>query len=211
MKCPHCLESFFEELKSHYLDQDRNGASWQVYYCVCPSCGHLIIKLGYREKGNLAFKVRLVHPQGISRTPIPEEVPLKFAEDYKEACLILNDSPKASAALSRRCLQLILREKAGTKSKDLFDQIQEVLDSQLLPSYLSDNLDAVRVVGNFGAHSTKSKNTGEIIAVEPEEAEWNLDIIEGLFDFYFVQASKMLERKSKINIKLEEAGKPLLK
>jgi len=80
---------------------------------------------------------RLVRPKAISRGDAPQELPDKYKEDYLEACLVLADSPKASAALSRRCLQNLLREEAKTTAKDLFDQIQEVLDSGKLPSNLS--------------------------------------------------------------------------
>ena len=45
-----------------------------------------------------------------ARPPVPKEVPSHIAEDYKEAALVLNFSPKSSAALSRRCLQAVLRE-----------------------------------------------------------------------------------------------------
>ena len=82
-------------------------------------------------------------------------IPAEFTNDYKEACLVFSDSPKASAALSRRCLQNLLREKAGTTKKDLSEQIQEVLDSSSLPTYLSESLDAVRNIGNFAAHPEK--------------------------------------------------------
>ena len=54
---------------------------------------------------------QLVRPKGISRAPLPPEVPSEFTKDYQEACLVLTDSPKASAALSRRCLQNLLREE----------------------------------------------------------------------------------------------------
>ncbi len=40
-------------------------------------------------------------------------------------------------------------------------------------------IDAVRVIGNFAAHPIKSKSTGEIVDVEPGEAEWNLNTLEG--------------------------------
>ena len=38
----------------------------------------------------------------------------------------MTESAKASAALSRRCLQNLLVEKAGVKKKDLFDQIHRL-------------------------------------------------------------------------------------
>jgi hypothetical protein len=60
-------------------------------------------------------------------------VPDTFKQDFLEACEVLELSPKAGAALSRRNLQAILREKANTKKKNLADQIKEViaLDAKL--------------------------------------------------------------------------------
>jgi siderophore synthetase component len=130
---------------------------------------------------------------------------------FKQACLVLPLSTKASAALSRRCLQGVLRDKAQTKSKDLADQIDELIDSKAVPAYIAEELHAVRNIGNFAAHPTKSKNTGEIVDVEEGEAEWNLDVLESVFDFYFVQPALAAKRKASLNQKLKEAGKPEIK
>lgn len=142
---------------------------------------------------------------------VPPEVASQFAEDYLEAARVLNTSPKASAALSRRLLQQLLEEKGGMKSSELGQQIQQVLDSKALPSYLAEAIDAVRWVGNFAAHPIKSKDTGKITPVEPGEADWLLDVIEGLFDFYFVQPVRLGKRRDALNEKLKSAGRPLLK
>jgi len=215
MKCPHCLENFFEEWEEKKIGSDEEG-TWRIKYCTCPSCKKLIIKLEETHTSNrpphsLLRREYLVRPKAISRAPLPPEVPEKFANDYKEACLVVTDSPKASAALSRRCLQNLLREKAGTTKKNLADQIQEVIDSNQLPSYLLEGLDAIRNIGNFAAHPIKSKSTGEIVEVEPGEAEWNLDILERLFDFYFVQPEILKKKREKLNQKLKDAGKPPMK
>ena len=126
-----------------------------------------------------------------------------------EACLVLADSPKASAALSRRCLQHILREKAKVKiPNDLGKAIAEVVADPGVPTDISMSLDAVRNIGNFSAHPNKSMNTGEIVAVEPGEAEWCLEVIEILFDFYFVRPADIERRTIALNQKLTETGKP---
>ena len=153
----------------------------------------------------------MAYPRGLAREPVPSDVPKDFAEDYLEACVVLNDSAKASAALSRRCLQRLLREKAGTTKRDLAEQIQEVLDAKVLPSYLADDLDAVRNIGAFATHPIKSTSTGEIVDVEPNEAEWGLTILEGLFDFYFVQPATQQRRRDGLNAKLADAKKPPMK
>ena len=135
-------------------------------------------------------------------------MPSEFAEDYAEACLVLADSPKASAALSRRCLQHILREKAGVKPGTLFDEIQQVLDSNRLPSDIAESVDYIRNLGNFAAHPAKSASSGEIVPVEPGEAEWCLDVIEVLHDFYFVRPDNIKRRREALNQKLADSGKP---
>ena len=215
MKCPHCLENFFEswELLSPSTLKDLKDidCNWALKYSRCPSCKRLIILLSKYSPAGTFLSSQLVRPKSFSRSPLPSEVPPEFSEDYKEACLVLSDSPKASAALSRRCLQNLLREMAKTKNKDLSDQIEEVIDSKQLPSHLSEGIDAVRNIGNFAAHPIKSKSTGEIVDVEPGEAEWNLDILEGLFDFFFVQPETLKKKREKLDQKLKDAGKPPMK
>ena len=140
--------------------------------------------------------------------PLGPEVPGDHAENYREASWVFPDSPKASAALSRRALQGLLREVGNVKPSDLSNEIEQVLKIGGLPSHLADAIDAVRNIGNFAAHPVKSSNTGEIVDVEPGEAEWLLDVLEGLFDFYFVQPAILERKRVALNKKLAEAGKP---
>jgi hypothetical protein len=176
----------------------------------CPECNEAIISLirGFPENG-IPDSLTLVYPNAKTR-PVPAEVTNPYKQDFIEACKVLADSPKASAALSRRCLQDILRNIAGIKGKSLQDEIEQAIASGRLPSHICEDLDAVRVIGNFSAHPTKSTATGEIIEVEPDEAEWNLDVLELLFDFYFVQPAISARRKAAVNVKLKAAGKPEL-
>jgi Domain of unknown function (DUF4145) len=218
MKCPHCAVAIHVDIKSYslgafpnYRDGDQirpMGISWTATMQRCPACNDDIITV-FREVGQTRQKVLVAYPQGASR-PISDSVGEPFRTDFEEACKVIKFSPKASAALSRRNLQNILREKAGTKSKDLYDQIEEVIAAGKIPSNVADDLHAVRVIGNFAAHPMKSTNTGEIVEVEAGEAEWNLDVLEGLFDLYFVQPALSAKRKADLNKKLTDAGKPPL-
>ncbi|MCU1308972.1 MAG: hypothetical protein JWO20_97 [Candidatus Angelobacter sp.] len=210
MKCPHCTKGIHSKLSSVALGNGDRNHYWAAFYEVCPECGHLIIWLGRGSSSNVEPDM-LVYPRGTSRPPLPPEVPERFGRDYVEASLVLADSPKASAALSRRTLQNILREKAKVTAGNLSSEIDKVLSSGSLPSYLSSSIDAIRTLGNFAAHPTKDTNTGEIVEVEPGEAEWLLDVLEGLFDFYFVQPVIIQKKKDRLNVKLTSAGKPLLK
>jgi hypothetical protein len=176
----------------------------------CPHCFEAIIFLQrvFADNAEMGPKT-LVYPLTAER-PVPSEVPDPYRQDFVEASRVLPISPKASAALSRRCLQAVLREQAKTKAKDLFDQIEEVTNSGKLPSHVADDLHAVRNIGNFAAHPLKSTSSGAIIDVEAGEAEWNLDVLELLFDFYFVQPAISLKRRAELNKKLTAAGKPTI-
>jgi hypothetical protein len=222
MKCPHCRIAFYAKSNPSLLGQDVTG-TWQVDFIECPSCNNAIITLinGSMSKtpnGAMGFTFEIIPeriiaawPRTSLRPPCPQEVPNELADDYKEACLVLTDSPKASAALSRRCLQNLLRDAAKVKYGDLANEIQQVLESNSLPTYIAEAIDAVRNIGNFAAHPMKSRTTGDIVPVEPEEASWNLNVLETLFDFYYVQPVQLLTKKLLLNQKLQELGKPPMK
>jgi len=107
-------------------------------------------------------------------------------------------------------LQHLLRLQGFTQH-DLAKAIDAALAPKVMPGPLARNLDAIRNIGNFAAHPTKDTNSGAIVEVEPEEAEWNLDVLTGLFDFYYVQPAHDQARIDVLNVKLQAAGKPPMK
>lgn len=217
MKCPHCLVSIHIDPEFTMIGQTHKGTkSLFVGFQRCPECNKHIVWLDETDDFRVlphrnSWNLKMVYPRSASRSPLPPEVTGPIAEDYKEACLVLADSPKASAALSRRCLQTLLHEKAGVEHRDLGKDIQEVLDLGKLPPHLAESIDAIRTIGNFAAHPIKSTSSGEIVDVEPGEAEWMLDALEGLIDFYIVQPANTQRKRDELNKKLRDAGKPPLK
>lgn len=203
MKCPHCLIHIHPEFQDAPLNngmwvgrENKFETYWQSSHMVCPSCQKAIIFLSKKVGSNTRWNSVLVNPLNSGRPSAPAEVPQVLADDYNEAGCVLTLSPKASAALSRRCLQHLLNLQ-GFKQHELSKAIDEAINK--LPSNLASNLDAVRQIGNFAAHPIKDKNFGEIVDVEPEEAEWNLEVLEGLFDYYYVQPTKDQARRNALN------------
>jgi hypothetical protein len=145
-----------------------------------------------------------IWPRGASR-PVPPEVPESYAGNFREACLVLPNSANASAAISRRCLQSLLVNEGGAKKRGLENQIEEVVASEQLRPQLADNLHYVRKVGNLAAHETKNKHTGEVVDATREEAEWLLEVLEGLFDHYFVEPRREQARREKFDARIASA------
>lgn len=221
MRCPHCGIGYFKKFKRFAIGVDIEGP-WNYLADICPECKKLILCLEYEKNlknttwsekdiTSLPPKIAAFHMEipgrfmvkpsfGCGRPPCPPEVPKEFAEDYNDACNILRISPRASAALSRRCLQHILRERAGVKHGRLKAEITEAKEKESFPSYITKVIDAPRKLGNLSAHPNYDEE-GMIIDVEPSEAEWVLDIIEMLLDHYFVKPAEADRRVEELNKK----------
>jgi hypothetical protein len=118
-------------------------------------------------------------------------VPAPLVKDYEESCAIVAQSPKASATLARRCLQGMIRDFCSITEGTLHAEIQRLkkqVEAGTAPRQVSDEsieaIDAVRQIGNIGAHFEKDINL--IIEVEPEEALALISLTELLFQEWYV-------------------------
>jgi hypothetical protein len=208
MQCPHCSIHFHDNwLRGHF---SRNGQSleWNYETARCSECKKLIIRIDHDDSPDEKL---MIFPLASTRGPTPKEVPKTIAADYEEACRVLSISPKASAALSRRCLQNLLRAN-GYKAKDLSKEIDLLLDEtdakKAIPDSLRVTIDAIRNFGNFSAHPVTDLTTQQIIDVEDHEAEFCLEVLEEAFQHFYVRPAQALRRKAALDAKLSKAGKP---
>lgn len=197
--CPYCRqvatitkENISSDLHAFY-NKNKTGSNLAIwtFVTVCPNsaCREYTIeaalyranwKDGWKTTGDPLLKWNL-KPQSAAK-PFPEYIPEPLRRDYEEACLIASLSPKASATLPRRCLQGIIRDFWGISKPRLIDEIAEL--SGKVDSTTWAAIDAVRGIGNIGAHMEKDINL--IIDVEPEEANLLIHLIEVLFEEWYV-------------------------
>ena len=218
MKCPHCSVTVHVNWVKGTILPDL-GFTWGWQAGNCPACKKVIIYIqrvvsavgpvtGATRHGASEPR-RLVQPRFPARSELGAGVPDELKLDYLEACAVLGISPKASAALSRRILQSVLQQQGYTKHR-LVDQVEDVLNetdsSKALPNDLRNNVDVIRKFGNFSAHETIDRATAEIIGVEPEEAEWCLELVEMLFDHYYIRPAANEARLTEFNDRLQQAG-----
>ena len=133
-------------------------------------------------------------------------VPEAYAQDYIAASVILDDTPKASAGLSRRILADLLRDYGNHSQRNISDQINSFIGDLKNPRHLRENLHTLREMGDFAAHTQKDV-AGMIIDVNRDEAEWTLNVLDGLFDYYIVSPAKDAEMRSKFGEKIKRAGR----
>lgn len=96
--------------------------------------------------------------------------------------------------------------------KDLAQQIDAVLAEpdarKALPSGVHLIVDAIRNFGNFAAHKITDQTTLQVIDVEPAEADYCLDVLDSIFDHYYVKPAQAKAIKAALDVKLAAAKKP---
>lgn len=226
MKCPHCSIHFHDNWSGDHVPRGANyisykgiksgNAYWFFRTAHCPNRKDITIEIGPATGNGDQINAgwRRVYPVGANRGPVPPEVPPDIAKDYIESCNVLPISAKASAALSRRCLQNMLHA-GGYRARDLAKEIDLLLNEpdpkKALPHRLRETVDAIRNFGNFSAHPIDDKTTLQVIDVEPHEAEWCLEVIEELFEHFYVGPAAAKAKKDALNAKLAAGGKPAAK
>lgn len=211
--CPYCThkctigDSNYDD-QTHVFDLSnkyKNKLGLRTFIIVCPNpeCEEITIdgflyksaqSRGYSydqpHDSNYIQKWKLL-PHSHAK-PFPSYIPEPILSDYNEACAISDLSPKASATLARRCLQGMIRDYWGVKGKNLFEEINSLKDKVTLE--VRQSLDAVREIGNIGAHMEQDINV--IIDVDADEAKILIELLEILFEEWYIARH---ERNSKLS------------
>lgn len=218
--CPYCnrpttitdKDYHRQQVVSNVYGSDTNRVANYIETIVCPNpkCRRTTLSLEmwpvewsgatYRAIGDSPLLSWPLLPRSRARQ-YPAYVPTAIKEDYEEAHLIINQSPKASATLARRALQGIIRNFYGAPPGNLYDEINWAEKNGPMEPSLVRAVHAVRDVGNIGAHM--SKDIDVIVPVDPGEADALLHLIELLIDETYVARQ---DRESKVNAVLEIAA-----
>jgi hypothetical protein len=177
--------------------------------CPNEACQEILVSAQrvVRERGSndLQYGKWFAVPRKPSPRPIDPLVKDPFRFDYLEASVILEDSPRTSAMLARRILADLLEEYGHVqRSLKLSKMIDNFVESGQHPSYVTENLHYLREIADFGAHTQKDE-LGNIVDVEPNEAEWTLNVVDTLFDYFIVGPEKDKMRRGAFDKKVAAA------
>lgn len=152
----------------------------QIDFYKCPNCEKYSIFAN--GLGSDVEKISSSLQPKSSAKQFPDYIPEAIRQDYEEACAIVSLSPKASATLSRRCLQGMIRDFWGISKARLIDEINELQNK--IPAQQWKVIDGIRRIGNIGAHMEKDINL--IIDIEPDEAKKLIKLIEHLLEQWYI-------------------------
>lgn len=203
--CPFCEHTFKLDERTHSVDSsqfsyhdDKGKYQWDHDYSLnvdfykCPNCDVISSKLEY-SGSKLPEKTFNIFPPNSAKR-FPSYIPMSIRQDYEEAYSILDLSPKASATLSRRCIQGMIHDKWKIKLKNLNQEITALMD-KIDPSLWSA-INSLRELGNIGAHMEKDINI--IVEIDAGEAEKLLKLVEILFKEWYIVPHERNELLSNI-------------
>lgn len=170
-----------------------------VQFVVCPNpeCRKLSLSVSLHDLkvvGNRSYTGKLIRTWPLlppSRAlSFPVAIPASILEDYHEACLTIDQSPKAAAALSRRCLSGMLRDFWQVQPGSLSDEFRQVKGG--VDPLTWEAIESVRKNGMIGARM--ESQGAEILDTEPGEAKMLIGLIETLMVDWYVGREERRKR-----------------
>ena len=113
-------------------------------------------------------------------------MPGEIAREFKEARGVLNDSPRAAAALLRLSLEKLM-EELNADGDTLYNQIGSLVEDGTIDPMIQQACDSVRVFGNESVHP------GTII-----EMEDNQEAASTLFEMINLIVDETISRKKDV-------------
>ena len=210
--CPYCCTCAlfeFSDLRKVGLIEIRESI------CPNPSCSKVIIQVREVDTSLIpkslgGFKLQQCLSDWVTVWPkirvlcSDEKIPSEIRKDLNEAYSIIEITPDAAAALTRRALERSLRKYLKLTGKDLYKLIEKSKD--ILHPRIFKLLDTVREFGNFGAHLNEDDN-GECLFVEHKEADFAIQAVKELVNEEFVNKHKADEMIEQLKAKKESVKK----
>lgn len=169
-----------------------------IIVCPNPDCREKTITVNLFNVDYNGGNSRPIHYWALlpesSAKPFPKYIPYAIRTDYEEACLIKDKSPKASATLSRRCLQAMIRDFWGVEGETLYTEFQALEDK--IEPMIWTAIKSVQEVGKIGANMKEDINF--IVDVEPEEVGMLIGLIEILLEEWYIRSHERELRMKKI-------------
>jgi hypothetical protein len=212
--------AYYEDADTEMKASEHGGAArafvsldWML--CGNMACRELIVRIHERTARYgepfpiMTTETWVARPRAGATRSIDPSVSDKYRRDFSEAVEILNRSPRMSAVMARRILADLLEEYDGRTDWGLDDRVRKFVEDRSHPLSIRENVEHLLKAGDFGAHK-KTNDQDVIIEIDTVEAEWTLDLVERLFDYFIVQKAKDAAMRARIEQKVKDAGdKPI--
>lgn len=191
VRCNVYAKQFWSTLKTDYRTKSSGPIAVPVLKTKNPLHNtelpesYVVSKCDHCNEFTVWHDSKIIFPRSTSVEVPNEDLTEEIKVLYNEAATILNDSPRAAAALLRLSLQLLLKEVGG-KGRNIDVDIKVIVANGIDPQ-IQKAMDIVRIFGNNGAHP------GEIQLKEDPT------LVKKMFELINFIATKMITSKREID------------
>lgn len=185
--CPFCgcRQAYTNSYSSNYITyQNMRNSNYSysaisIYHCKCTKkdCNRITV---FAINDDSTKQWDLI-PEMVYNH-YPDYIPQQIRNDYEEASIIIDRSPKAAATLLRRCLQGMIHDFWNIRQKNLNAEITALKDKISATQWAA--IDGLRSIGNIGAHMEYDVNL--LIEIDSSEATELQRLIELLINKWYI-------------------------
>lgn len=200
------LENIHDDMKERVVIIQR--------VCANDECGKAhydFVLKSYEDWPHLAQTYAKVYYPKAGKQPekFPSYVNKLVSRDYQEAFLIQDISPRASAMLSRRCLQLMIKDLWPEKfsGNAILNEMIKAIQPEI-PTEINEALKAIQQIGNDATHP--QKDLLDDVEITHEIAQIMTQSIAILIREWYIVPHERKERLRKIkqaNDKIKQGKK----
>jgi hypothetical protein len=191
--CPHCGNRSPQKLLH---EQYGSGVGWSLtddeevdfevayFVALCETCDGILVYRAVDEIPDAKHFTAcdLVFPQS---GELHKSIPVGVAKIYGEAARIKMIAPNAFAVQIRRALEAVCEDR-GAQSGNLQKRLKDLSERGEIPTVLAQVSDALRLLGNVGAHATaNSIRPWQVYAID--------DFFRAIVEYVYVAPSKLRE------------------
>jgi hypothetical protein len=184
--CPNCNSKIVAKPQNYYEDPDFDLGPQTYVVATCAVCFQVLFFRHPYESKDARRGAEVLWPQVDRRlsTEIPES--LRLEHDEARTCF-KHAAYTAAVVMVRRTLEAVCREHSVTTSP-LVKALEEMKHKGLIEGRLLEWAQALRVLGNEGAHFTGRR-------VARQDADDALALAEAILDYLYVFSAKFNDFK----------------
>jgi Domain of unknown function (DUF4145) len=194
-ECPFCDRAVLAHVQGTYVEQpdDDTGGGQPILYSLvrCEGCGSGLL-LGQADESTGWSSPQRLYPV-TNDLPLSGFVPEQLRREHDEARACFKaHAYTATAVMVRRTLEGVCQDQGITKKQALVASLRELHTAGRIEGRLLEWAEALRILGNQGAHYTGTP-------LSRQDAADALALAEALLDYMYVltaQYERFMRRRS---------------
>jgi hypothetical protein len=199
VQCGTCLTTVKADVAGSFTAYNADiGDAYQYSLLECPECSSPIVVSQWHTGDDWDSPSRIYPQRSKWLTP---DVPKSVRGSFEEARLCLQAGAyTAAAAMCRRALEAICRDRAVSPKKSLIAALNELKNNGDIDPSLFEWADALRVTGNEAAHASG-------MTISRTDAQDTVDFTEAIIDYLYIFKARFEEFSVRRKKSRESAAK----